>query len=244
MIPYLNNSISSAMPQKEKIRDMFDGIAPSYDRLNHLLSFNMDKLWRRRSLKALVDGSAQQILDVACGTGDSTIAIAAAAGPGTRVTGVDISKGMMDLVMRKAAHEGVHDRIKLQVADGEALPFPDASFHRVNCAFGIRNFEHREQGLQEFLRVLKPGGRVVILELSQPDGKVLRGLYNLYFLHLLPWIGGLVSGQREAYRYLPASVLAFPGPGAFCRMLREAGFASIRHRSLTFGLCRMYTGEK
>ena len=151
------------MPRKEKIQQMFDDIAPSYDRLNHLMSLDVDKWWRRRALKEIVDGTPQQILDVACGTGDSTIAIAQAAGSGSRVTGVDISEGMMALVMRKAAHEGVHDRIRLQVADGENLPFAEGSFHRVFCAFGIRNFKHKELGLKEFYRVLKPGGKVVIL---------------------------------------------------------------------------------
>ena len=147
------------MPKKENIQEMFDGIAPSYDRLNHLMSMNVDRLWRKRALKEIVDGTPQRILDVACGTGDSTIAIAKAAGSGSRVVGVDISEGMMAPLMEKAAHEGVHDRIRLQVADAEALPFPDASFHRVTCAFGVRNFEHKDKGLQEFYRVLVPGGK-------------------------------------------------------------------------------------
>lgn len=232
------------MPKKEKIRDMFDGIAPSYDRLNHLMSLNVDKLWRKYALKEVVDGTVQQILDVACGTGDSTIAVARAAAPGSRVTGVDISEGMMALVMRKAAHEGVHDRIRLKVADGENLPFPEDAFHRVTCAFGIRNFEHKELGLKEFYRVLKPGGKAVILELSVPDKPFLRSCYDLYFMHILPWVGGLVSGDKSAYRYLPASVHAFPPPDAFCAMMRRAGFGTVRCRSLTFGLCRMFVGEK
>lgn len=232
------------MPKKEKIQEMFDGIAPSYDRLNHLLSLNMDRWWRRRALKEIVDGSQQKILDVACGTGDSTIAIARAAGSGTRVTGVDISDKMMAQVMRKAAHEGVHDRIKLLKADGEALPFADDSFHCVSCAFGIRNFEHKELGLKEFYRVLKPGGKLVILELSEPENKHIRRLYNFYFLHILPFIGGLLSGDKNAYCYLPASVLAFPGPEGFCSMIRAAGFTLVRHRFFTFGLCRMYVGHK
>lgn len=232
------------MPKKEKIQEMFDGIAPSYDRLNHLMSLNVDKLWRRYALREIVDGTVQQILDVACGTGDSTISIARAAGPGSRVTGVDISEGMMALVMRKAAHEGVHDRIRLQVADGENLPFEEGAFHRVACAFGIRNFEHKEQGLKEFFRVLKPAGKVVILELSLPRNRVLRSFYDLYFLHILPWVGGLVSGDRAAYRYLPASVHAFPAPEAFCALMRDAGFKNVRQRSLSFGLCRMFVGEK
>ena len=232
------------MPKKEKIREMFDSVAPSYDRLNHLLSLNIDKLWRKRSLREIVDGSEQQILDVACGTGDSTIAIAKAAGPGSRVTGVDISEGMMSLIMRKAAHEGVHDRIRLQVADAEALPFADASFHRVSCDFGIRNFEHKDLALKEFLRVLKPGGKLVILELSVPSQPFLRRCYDLYFLHVLPWIGGLVSGDKEAYRYLPASVHGFPQPETFCGMIRKAGFTGVCYKTFTFGLCRMYIGLK
>ena len=232
------------MPKKEKIQEMFDGIAPSYDRLNHLMSLNVDRLWRRYALKEIVDGTVQQILDVACGTGDSTIAIAKAAALGSRVIGADISEGMMALVMEKAAHEGVHDRIRLQVADGENLPFPEGSFHRVTCAFGIRNFEHKELGLKEFYRVLKPSGKAVILELSVPRNKVLRRLYDLYFLHILPWVGGKVSGDKAAYRYLPASVHAFPPPEAFCAMMREAGFQEVRSKSLTFGLCRMFVGRK
>jgi demethylmenaquinone methyltransferase/2-methoxy-6-polyprenyl-1,4-benzoquinol methylase len=232
------------MSKKENIRKMFDGIAPSYDRLNHILSFGVDQWWRKRALKEVVDGSVQQILDVACGTGDSTIALAKGANPGSRITGVDISEGMMALIMRKAAREGVHDRIRLQVADGEALPFAEGSFHRVTCAFGIRNFEHKMQGLKEFLRVLKPGGKTVILELSVPGNRTLRRLYDLYFLHIMPWVGGLVSGNREAYRYLPASVHAFPAPDDFCVLMRAAGFRNVRYKTLSLGLCRMFIGEK
>ncbi|MBO4434896.1 MAG: bifunctional demethylmenaquinone methyltransferase/2-methoxy-6-polyprenyl-1,4-benzoquinol methylase UbiE [Bacteroidales bacterium] len=233
------------MPQKEKIQEMFDSVAPSYDRLNHIMSLGVDRLWRKRAIREIVDGSQQRILDVACGTGDSTIAIALAAGnSGTRVTGVDISEGMMSLVMRKAAHEGVHDRIKLMKADAEALPFPDGSFHRVFCAFGIRNFEHKDIALQEFHRVIAPGGKVVILELSVPDKPFLRRLYDLYFMHILPMIGGLISGNKQAYRYLPASVHAFPPPAAFCNMIRTAGFTDVRFRTLTLGLCRLYLASR
>lgn len=230
--------------KKEKIQQMFDGIAPSYDRLNHLMSLGVDKIWRRRALKEIVDGTQQQILDVACGTGDSTIAIALKAAPGSRITGIDISTGMMEPLMRKAAHEGVHDRIKLLVADALDMPFPDGTFHRVTCAFGVRNFEDKSRGLAEFHRVLKPGGKAVILELSVPSKPWLRQLYDIYFMHILPWIGGMVSGNKEAYRYLPASVHAFPSPSAFCAMMEEAGFRNVRHISLSMGLCRLYTGEK
>lgn len=231
------------MPKKEKIREMFDGIAPSYDRLNHIMSLNVDKVWRRHALKQIVDGTPQRLLDVACGTGDSTISAAVAAAEGSVVTGVDISEGMMALVMDKARKAGVADRIRLQVADGEALPFADGAFHRVTCAFGIRNFEHKEKGLAEFRRVLCPGGRAVILELSVPQNRVIRWFYDLYFLHVLPWIGGVVSGDKAAYKYLPASVHAFPAPGEFCAMMREAGFSRVSHKAFTLGLCRMYVGE-
>lgn len=232
------------MPKKEKIQEMFDSVAPSYDRLNHIMSLGVDRIWRQKALKEIVDGSQQRILDVACGTGDSTIAIAKASGSGTRVTGIDISEGMMSLVMRKASHEGVHDRIKLLKADAEALPFPDGHFHRVTCAFGIRNFEHKDIALQEFLRVLVPGGKAVILELSVPDNRRLRRLYDLYFMHILPFIGGLISGNKAAYKYLPASVHAFPAPPVFCEMMRTAGFSDVRFRTFTFGLCRLYIGER
>ena len=232
------------MPKKEFIQEMFDDIAPSYDSLNHVMSLNVDRLWRRHALREVVDGTPQRILDVACGTGDSTIALAKAAAPGSEVTGVDISEGMMARVMEKAAREGVQERITLRQADAEALPYEEGSFHRVTCSFGVRNFEHKELGLSEFYRVLKPGGKAVVLELSVPRNRLVRKAYDLYFLHLMPKIGGKLSGNKAAYRYLPASVHAFPSPEAFRDMMETAGFRHVRHRSLTWGLCRMFIGEK
>ena len=232
------------MPKKEKVQQMFDNIAPTYDKLNHIMSLNVDKLWRRHALKEIVDGTPQRILDVACGTGDSTISIARAAAEGTKVTGADISEGMMALVMEKAEKAGVGDRIDLQVADGEALPYEDGTFDRVTCAFGIRNFEHKERGLAEFRRVLRPGGKAVILELSVPQNKVIRWFYDLYFLHILPWVGGAISGDRAAYQYLPASVHHFPAPKDFCALMESAGFRSVRCRTFTLGLCRMFVGVR
>ena len=223
---------------------MFDEIATSYDKLNHIMSLDIDRAWRRKALKEIVDGTPQQILDVACGTGDSTLAIARAAAPGSQVVGADISEGMMALVMDKARKAGVADRVSLQLADGEDLPFGEASFHRVTCAFGIRNFEHKELGLKEFYRVLKPGGKAVILELSVPQNRIERWFYDLYFLHILPWIGGKVSSNKEAYKYLPASVHAFPAPKVFLEMMSAAGFANVHHKAFSFGLCRMYVGDK
>lgn len=232
------------MPKKEKVQQMFDNIAPTYDKLNHIMSLSVDKLWRRHALKEIVDGTPQRILDVACGTGDSTISIARAAVEGTKVTGADISEGMMALVMEKAGKAGVKDRIDLQVADGEALPYGEGTFDRVTCAFGIRNFEHKEKGLAEFRRVLKPGGKAVILELSVPQNRVIRWVYDLYFLHILPWVGGSISGDKAAYRYLPASVHNFPAPNDFCAMMEAAGFRNVRCRTFTLGLCRMFVGER
>jgi len=232
------------MPKKENIQNMFDGIAPSYDKLNHIMSLGVDRLWRRRAVKELVDGSCQKILDVACGTGDSTIELAKRAGSGSVITGVDISAAMMEPLMRKAAKACVHDRIHIKVADGADLPYADGSFHAVTCSFGIRNFEDKSKGLREFLRVLKPGGKMVILELSVPDNRRLRKWYDVYFMHIMPWMGGLVSGNKEAYRYLPASVKAFPAPESFCDMIRQAGFRGVRFRTLSLGLCRMYIAEK
>ena len=232
------------MPKKEKVQQMFDNIAPTYDKLNHIMSLSVDKLWRRHALKEIVDGTPQRILDVACGTGDSTISIARAAAEGTKVTGADISEGMMALVMEKAEKAGVKDRIGLQVADGEALPYGEGTFDRVTCAFGIRNFEHKEKGLEEFRRVLRPGGKAVILELSVPQNKVVRWVYDLYFLHILPWVGGSISGDRAAYKYLPASVHNFPAPKDFCAMMETAGFRGVRCKTFTLGLCRMFVGER
>ena len=232
------------MPKKEKVQEMFDHIAPTYDKLNHLMSMNVDRAWRRRALKEIVDGTAQRILDVACGTGDSTIAIAKAAAKGSEVVGVDISEGMMALVEGKAEKAGVGDCIRLEVADGEALLYADGTFDRVACAFGIRNFEHKEKGLAEFLRVLRPGGKAVVLELSVPRNRVVRWVYDLYFTRILPRIGGAVSGDRAAYSYLPASVHNFPSPKEFCRMMEDAGFREVSVRTFTGGLCRLFVGKR
>ena len=160
------------------------------------------------------------------------------------VIGVDISKEMLEVMRQKVLKNKLESMISQEMGDGEALRFPEGSFDRVVNAFGIRNFENREKGLQEALRVLKPGGRLVILELSRPQNKIIRWFYDLYFLHILPIIGGKVSGDKAAYAYLPASVKAFPGKKEFTDELRRAGFVNITHRAFTFGICRMYTGER
>ena len=237
------------MPQKEHIRRMFDSIASDYDRLNHLMSLDVDRSWRRKALRAIVEpGVCQHILDVACGTGDFSMAIARAlqkkGHPDSRVVGVDLSEGMLEIMRTKVAAAGLTDRISVLAGDGEALAFRDGAFDAVTIAFGIRNFEDREKGLREMVRVLRPGGRLVILELSQPSGRFLRWAYGLYFKHILPRIGGAVSGDKPAYAYLPASVIAFPGKEAFMATLSACGLESVTHRAFSFGICRMYTGRK
>ena len=178
------------MPQKEKIQQMFDGIAPDYDRLNHLMSLGVDRSWRRRALREIVDARrAQSILDIACGTGDFSLAIAGRMHPDSRVTGLDLSEGMLAVMRDKVARAGLEGRISCEQGDSEAMRFADASFDVVTIAFGIRKFAHREAALREILRVLKPGGRLVILELSVPENRLLRWGYNLYFKHFVPWIG-------------------------------------------------------
>ena len=236
------------MPKKENVREMFDSIAPDYDRLNHIMSMNVDKGWRRKALKRIVDTEGPlEVLDLACGTGDFSLAIArrmdrrSVAG---HVAGVDLSEGMLAVMREKVDAAGLSERISVAQGDGESLPFPDGSFDRVTIAFGIRNFEDREKGLREMLRVLKSGGRLVILELSVPENRLIRWMYNLYFLHILPWIGGRISGERAAYSYLPASVLKFPGRRAFLKTLQDCGFDAVSHKAFSFGICRMYTGGK
>ena len=233
------------MPQKEKIQQMFDGIAPDYDRLNHLMSLGVDRSWRRRALREIVDARrAQSILDIACGTGDFSLAIAGRMHPDSRITGLDLSEGMLAVMRDKVAKAGLEGRICCEQGDSEAMRFAEASFDVVTIAFGIRNFAHREAALREILRVLKPGGRLVILELSVPENRFLRWGYNLYFKHFVPWIGGRISGDRAAYTYLPASVQAFPGRREWTATMAGCGYAQVRHKAFTLGLCRMYVGEK
>ena len=222
---------------------MFDSIAPGYDRLNHILSLDVDRLWRRRAVKEAVCGGTTEVLDVACGTGDMAIALAKALPSGGKVTGVDISEGMLLMVAEKARRAGVGEKVSVETGDGEDLRYGDGSFDCVTCAFGIRNFENREAGLREFLRVLRPGGKLVILELSVPRNKLMLKIYDLYFKYILPRVGGKLSGDKAAYRYLPASVHAFPSPEEFCDCLRKAGFVNVKSKGLSLGLCRLFTGE-
>ena len=232
------------MPSKKKVEAMFDSIAKDYDALNHVLSLSIYKSWRRKALRKIVDaGENPDILDVACGTGDFSIAIAKAIGKG-HIIGVDISKEMLEVMRQKVLKNKLESIITEQIDDGADLSFASGSFDRVVNAFGIRNFEDRDLGLREALRVLKPGGRLVILELSMPENKMIRWFYVFYFFRILPVIGGKVSGDKAAYAYLPASVKAFPDKNEFMEQMRKAGFINVTHKSFSLGICRMYCGEK
>jgi demethylmenaquinone methyltransferase/2-methoxy-6-polyprenyl-1,4-benzoquinol methylase len=231
------------MAKKEGVKKMFDNIAPDYDKLNHILSLNIDKNWRKKAVRELADEARPlNVLDVACGTGDFTIEIARKVPQGSTVVGVDISDGMIAVGLEKLAKLGIDATLK--VADCEALPYEDNTFDRISVGFGVRNFEHLELGLSEMYRVLAPGGKLVILELSVPSNAFIRWCYKLYFLKILPFIGGLVSGDRSAYEYLPASVLRFPAPDKFMSIMKSAGFDVVEHRAMTLGVCRMYIGKK
>lgn len=232
-------------PETNKIQSLFDSIAGDYDRLNHLLSLGIDRTWRRRALKQITDGEdAKRILDIACGTGDFSIEIAKHSSPETSVTGLDLSEGMLKVMKQKIHKAGLEDRIAAEQGNSERMRFDDGTFDRVTIAFGIRNFQDREKALKEILRVLKEGGRLVILELSVPSNAVFRWFYCLYFTKILPLIGGWISGDKAAYRYLPASVLKFPGKEEWMEIMRNCGFSNVAHKAFTFGICRMYTGEK
>ena len=232
-------------PATDKTEILFDAIAPTYDRLNHILSLGIDRLWRRRSLRWVLDRKQpQRILDIACGTGDYSIAIARHAHPDSQVLGLDLTEAMLQVMRHKVERKGLSERIATERGNAEQMRFATGRFDRVTIAFGIRNFEHREQALREILRVLRPGGRLVILELSMPTLPVVRGLYRLYFTRLLPLVGGWVSGNRDAYRYLPASVIAFPNKRQWMSVMQDCGYSNVRHKAFTLGICRMYIGEK
>lgn len=229
--------------KKEQVREMFDRIAPKYDLLNHTLSASIDRLWRRRVVRIVRRCRPQRILDVATGTGDLAIDLARRI-PGVQVLGVDLSEKMLDEARRKVAARGLDGRIVLDAGDAEHLALGDASVDVATVAFGVRNFGDLEAGLRELSRVIRPGGRAVVLEFSRPGNPLFRRLYEFYTYRILPRIGGMVSHDRRAYEYLPASVGEFPAPEEFMRMMAGAGFRNCRARSQSFGIAQIYIGER
>ncbi|MEX0966955.1 MAG: bifunctional demethylmenaquinone methyltransferase/2-methoxy-6-polyprenyl-1,4-benzoquinol methylase UbiE [Bacteroidia bacterium] len=233
---------ASKEKKKQQVEQMFDNISPYYDFLNHLLSFGIDIIWRNKAIAHLKQDQPQILLDVATGTAD--FAIQAMKLKPRKIIGVDISAGMLEKGIIKIRKKGLQDRINLQQADSEDLPFADGHFDAAMVAFGVRNFENLDKGLSEIHRVLKPGGKLAVLEFSQPPKFPVRQLYKLYFMHVLPAVGRLVSKNSRAYDYLPESVYAFPSGKDFENRLELAGFVSPRTQRLTFGIASVYTGIK
>ena len=222
---------------------MFDNIAPKYDLLNHTLSMSIDRVWRRRVVGEVRRAKPGRILDVATGTGDLAIAMARRIRD-VQVLGVDLSEQMLAVARRKIEARGLDGRIVLDRGDAERLAVADASVDVATVAFGVRNFGDLGAGLRELARTIKPGGKVVILEFSRPRNRVFRALYEFYSYKILPRIGGLVSRDKRAYEYLPASVGEFPAPEEFMAMMARAGFHNCRARSQSFGIAQIYIGER
>lgn len=230
----------------QQVEAMFDGIAPTYDLLNHALSLGIDKGWRTKAIRALGRYVPRRVLDVATGTGDFAILTARLLHP-EEIVGVDISEGMMDVARRKVEKMTGSLRgtlMDFRKDDCLSLSFPDASFDAVTVAYGVRNFQDLDAGLAEMYRVLRPGGHLLIVELATPPRFPMRQLFYLYSHVIMPLVGRLVSGDSHAYAYLPATMEAFPQGEVMEGILRSAGFSSVQWRRFTFGICTMYLAEK
>lgn len=229
--------------KKEQVGRMFDGIAPYYDFLNRFLSLGIDVSWRRKAIAELDPAQHRRILDVATGTADVAI-LTAKTLPDTQITGLDLSSEMLKVGDGKIRKNDLEDRIELLQGDSENLPFEDNSFDALTVAFGVRNYENLERGLREMRRVLRPEGKLVVLEFSRPRRFPFKQLFNFYFANILPTIGRMRSKDPRAYRYLYESVQAFPDGEDFLRILRETGYNSTRCKVLTLGISSIYTAQK
>ena len=227
----------------QQVEQMFDNIAPTYDTLNHRLSWNIDKGWRRKAIKQLMPFAPKTLLDVATGTGDFAIQ-ACQMLDGVHVKGIDISEGMMDVGRQKVRQMGLTERIAFEREDCTSLSYPDASFDAVTAAFGIRNFADLDKGLQEMCRVLRKGGHLSIVELTTPITFPMRQLFHVYAHTVLPVYGRLISRDSSAYSYLTKTIEAFPQGERMVDILLKAGFAEASFRRLTFGICTMYFATK
>ena len=225
------------------IAGMFDRISPKYDALNHLLSLNIDKVWRRKTAKSVAKSQPKTILDLATGTADLALALANQ-NPKAHIIGMDISEKMLEIGQKKVKKQDLGKQIELRLGDAAHLPFEDGSFDAVTVAFGVRNFEDLDKGLSEISRVLMPEGQAVILEFSMPERFPVKQLYRFYFKRLLPIIGKTVSKDSSAYAYLPASVERFPRPKAFLELLAQHGLIHGTVRPLTFGIATLYCAER
>ncbi len=238
VIPYKENTGS----KKEQVATMFNNISKKYDFLNHFLSLGIDIIWRKKAIRLLKDLQPKDILDIATGTGD--FAIAALKLNPNKVTGIDISEGMLTVGRKKIKEKGLENRIELKLGDSENLEFEDNSFDAYTVGFGVRNFENLKKGLTEMLRVLKPNGTAIILEFSKPKAFPIKQIYNFYFNKMLPGIGKIVSKDNRAYTYLPESVDAFPDGEKFKEILTNIGYKNLESKTLMFGIASIYKASK
>ncbi|WP_295647910.1 bifunctional demethylmenaquinone methyltransferase/2-methoxy-6-polyprenyl-1,4-benzoquinol methylase UbiE [uncultured Mucilaginibacter sp.] len=237
--PYQNEQAT----KKEQVADMFNNISKTYDFLNHFLSLGIDVIWRKMAINELKPDKPQYILDVATGTGDFAFESLKILKP-KKIIGVDISRGMLDIADQKIAKRQLSERFEVRMGDSEKLLFADGEFDAVTVAYGVRNFENLEKGLVDIQRVLRPGGKAVILEFSKPRVFPVKQLYNFYFNYITPGIGKLFSKDARAYAYLPESVAAFPDGTDFIALMDKVGFKHTKQRPLAFGICSIYTGVK
>jgi demethylmenaquinone methyltransferase/2-methoxy-6-polyprenyl-1,4-benzoquinol methylase len=229
--------------KKNQVADMFDSIAGQYDHLNRFLSARIDLSWRKKAIRKLKSDNPRFILDVATGTADMAIIACRLLKP-EKIEGIDISVNMLELGRKKIEKEGLASKIHLQTGDSEAINFADNTFDAVMVAFGVRNFENLEKGLAEMYRVLKPGGRLIILEFSKPRRKAVKSLYNLYLGIVAPQVARWFRQNKAAYQYLSESANAFPDRHSFTDILKKAGYADNGFQPLTLGICCIYSGRK
>lgn len=237
--PY-NDELSGKGQQVEK---MFDSIAPAYDLMNHAMTLGIDKLWRRKAVKMIRRHGATKILDVATGTGDLALMMARRLDP-ISVIGVDLSAKMIEIGRRKVTAAGLGDVVKMTVGDCLDLAYPDETFDCVTVAYGVRNFEDLERGYSEMFRVLQPGGMICVIELSTPSSPIVRPLYSVYSNKVIPAVGRIVSRDASAYTYLPRSIAAVPQGEQMLEIIRNAGFVNAEFRTLTLGVCTIYSAVK
>ena len=229
------------MVEKKDIGKLFDGIAGTYDKFNHLLSLNVDKVWRRKAVQSLRCGD--KVLDVATGTADLALEIIRQEKAG-EVTGIDISSGMMEIGRKKIEKKGLSGRIVLSEGSALDIPFPDGFFDAVTCAYGVRNFSNPDKGLKEMYRVMRSGGQLAILEFSYPSGKVTGKMYDIFFTRLMPVVGKAISRDKKAYVYFRDSVKGFVWGEKMAARIGAAGFVDVRFRPMTFGISTLYTANK
>jgi demethylmenaquinone methyltransferase/2-methoxy-6-polyprenyl-1,4-benzoquinol methylase len=230
-------------PKKAQVSEMFDRIAPRYDFMNRFLSVGIDRIWRRKAIGLFKKDQPQMLLDVATGTGDMALMAIRVLQP-RQIVGIDISEGMLEFGRQKIRKAGLQSKIELRSGDGETINFSNDTFDGVMVAFGVRNFENLEQGLREILRVMKPGAQLVVLEFSKPQFPVVKQLYNLYMGYLAPQMAKWFNQNKKAYQYLNESAKAFPDRQQFVDILKRTGFSNTYYKSLTLGICCIYSARK